>query len=258
MVSFTGVIRSFVTATIALLVVGLVTGTVSAAILTGSGPNLPIPTPNPAWPPGVSPTQIDFGGTFTGTWAAPADPDWVGTYNATGPIPGAFAVGTTRYDFTTLPLGYLPAGTFFLFGDVDGGSTNAERFDLQALDGSGNAITSEWLGAATGPNSTHAVRGPGTGTGGTVLPGNTPGWDWDLTNADSYHVTGATVTGGNPNVAVALVTNQPIHQLLLNKPTTHYSFSLQAPSAVPEPASLLLALAGGCPAWLFYRRRRAG
>lgn len=219
------------------------TSSATAAILTGSGPNLPIPVPNPAWPPGVSPTRVQTGPTFTGTWNATAHPDWVGTYNAVGLIPSAFATGVVRYDFTTLPLGYLPAGTFFIFGDVDGGSGNPERFDLTAFDSSNSVITNEWLGATTGPNSVHSVRGPGTGVAGAVLPGNMPGWSWQGTNPNGYHITGASVTG-NPNVAVALVTNQPIYTMSLNKPTTHYGFGMQAPLAVPEPASVaLLAMA---------------
>lgn len=231
----------------------LTSGQLSAAILTGSGPNLPAPAPNPAWPPGISPLQVAAGLSFTGTWNATAHSDWVGTYNANGLIPGAFATGATQYDFTTLPLGYLPAGTFFIFGDVDGGSGNPERFDLTAFNGSGQ-INSEWLGSFAGPNPVHAVRGPGTGTGGTVLPNDIPGWSWQGTNPNGYHITGASVGPNNPNVALALVTNQPIHRLRLNKPTTHYGFGLQAPPPIPEPASICL-MALGCTALGVARRR---
>ncbi len=213
-----------------------------AAVLTGSGPNLPMPVPNGSWPPGVSPLQVSAGLSFTGTWNATAHPNWVGTFNATGLVPSAFATGVTQYDFTSLPLGYLPAGTFFIFGDVDGGSGNPERFDLTAANLSGQ-INTEWLGAVAGPNSVHAVRGPGTGGAGAVLASDIPGWSWQGTNPNGYHITGATVGPGNPNVAVALVTNQPIYRLRLNKPTTHYGFGLQAP-LVPEPTSCFLMVCG--------------
>lgn len=239
------------TALIALLL--LTSSQLTAAILTGSGPNLPAPVPNPVWPPGISPLQVSAGLTFTGTWNASAHANWVGTYNANGLVPSAFATGVTQYDFTTLPLGYLPAGTFFIFGDVDGGSGNPERFDLTAFNGSGQ-INSEWLGAVSGPNPVHVIRGPGTGVAGAILPNDIPGWSWQGTNPNGYHITGASVGPSNPNVALALVTNQPIHRLRLNKPTTHYGFGLQAPPPVPEPASICL-MTLGCAALGVMRRR---
>ena len=33
----------------------------------------------------------------------------------------------------------------------------------------------------------------------------------------------------------------PIYRMSLNKPTTHYGFGMQAPMAIPEPSSVLLA-----------------
>lgn len=216
------------------------TSLTNAAVLTGSGPNLPIPSPNPAWPPGVSPTQIQTGPTFVGSWSLPAHPQWNGFYTGSGQLPGAFMTGTVRYDFTTLPLGYLPAGTFFIFGDVDGGSGNPERFHIEAFDASNNTITNPFL------DQPISVRGPGTGVAGAVLPNNMPGWDWNVTNPNEYLITGATVTGGNPSVAFALETNQPIYRMSLEKPTTHYGFGMQAPQ-IPEPATvtmLLVSLAG--------------
>ncbi|QDS98070.1 PEP-CTERM sorting domain-containing protein [Adhaeretor mobilis] len=227
--------------------------TLSAAILTGSGGNLPIPVPNPAWPPGQAPLQVSFGPGFTGAWGAGVHPNWLGGFVANGPIPSAFNTGTIRYDFTTLPLGYLPSGTFMIFGDVDGGSTLAERFDLRAFDSANAPITTEWLGATTGPNTVHAITGTGTGTAGAIVPGNMPGWDWNGINPNTYRVAGSTF-GGNPSVAVALVTNQPIYRLQLNKPFTHYGFGLQAP-LVPEPSSILLTLTTGIGGVATRRRR---
>ena len=183
-----------------------------------------------------------------GTWSAPAHPNWVGAYNAVGPIPSAFNVGAIRYDFTSLPLGYLPAGTFFIFGDVDGGSGNPERFLIEAFDSGGNTITNEWL------DDTVSVTGSGTGGGGSILPNNMPGWDWNINQPNEYFITGGTVTGGNPNVALALVTNQNIYRMRLEKPTTHYGFAMQAPT-IPEPTSLAL-LAGGLAALGYASRRR--
>lgn len=154
-----------------------------------------------------------------------------------------------------MPLGYLPAGTFFIFGDVDGGSGNPERFDLTAYDNTSAIISNEWLGEVSGPNSVYSVRPTGgTGGGGTVVPTNMPGWSWQGTNPNGYHITGASVGSfPNPAVAFALVTNQPIYQMDLNKPTTHYGFSMQAPVGIPEPSSVLLVL-GSCVTALAVRR----
>ena len=225
---------------------------VFATQLIGSGNHLPIPAFNPTWPPGQSPAQIGGtgpgpGGSFTGTWTAPVQSDWVGTFNAMGPIPSSMAVGIVNYDFTSLPLGYLPSGTFFIFGDVDQGSTLSERADLKAHDGSGNLLTTPWL------NKTYAVRGPGNGPGNTVILGDMPGWSWDHpATPNTYVINGSTVNTSNPNVAFALVTNRPIHKMELNKRTTHFGVGLQAP-VVPEPSTLAIACLGVL--LLVYRRR---
>ena len=211
---------------------------VGATPLTGSGTHLPIPTINPAWQPGMSVARVDVGGAFTGTWATSVQPDWVGTFNATGPIPSSLNSGIANYDFTSLPLGYLPSGTFFIFGDVDQGSTLAEMAHLTAYDGSGNLLTTPWL------DETYAVRGPGTGPAGSIAAGDMPGWSWnDATSPNTYVIDGSTVTAGNPNVAFALVSNQPIYGIELDKLTTHFGFVLAAPS-VPEPSTLVIACLG--------------
>ena len=211
---------------------------VDAMPLTGSGTHLPIPTINPAWQPGVSVTRVDVGSAFTGTWVTPVQPDWVGTFNATGPIPSSLNSGIANYDFTSLPLGYLPSGTFFIFGDVDQGSTLAEMAHLTAYDGSGNLLTTPWL------DETYAVRGPGTGPAGSITTGDMPGWSWnDATSPDTYVFDGSTITSGNPNVAFALVSNQPIYGMEFDKLTTHFGFNLAAPS-VPEPSSAVIACLG--------------
>ncbi|MBI82073.1 MAG: hypothetical protein CMJ81_02665 [Planctomycetaceae bacterium] len=211
---------------------------VGATPLTGSGLHLPIPTINPAWQPGVSATVVDTGGAFTGTWTAPVQADWVGTFNATGTVPSSTTSGIANYNFTSLPLGYLPSGTFFIFGDLDHGSSLAETAQLTAYDGSGNLLTTPWL------DETYALRGPGTGLAGAITSGDMPGWSWnDVTSPATYVFDGSTITSGNPNVAFALVSNQPIHGMELDKLTTHFGFTLAAPS-VPEPSSVVIACLG--------------
>jgi len=204
-----------------------------AAVLTGSGSHLPIPSPNPGGPPGVAPTLVVSINGFTGTWTPPAMPPWVGTFSALGPVPNNTNLGTTRYDFTTLPGGVLPAGTFFLFGDVDSGSGPGETLDLQAYDPIGNFITSPWLDEPIG------VWGSGTGIGGSIVAGDMPGWDWNNITLNTYRIDGNTVTSGNPTVGFALVNNQPIARLDVHKASTFNSFALHAP-VVPEPSTLAL------------------
>jgi hypothetical protein len=71
-----------------------------------------------------------------------------------------------------------------------------------------------------------------------------PGWSWnDVASPSTYVIDGSTVTAGNPNVAFALVSNQPISSMELDKLTTYYGFVLAAP-IVPEPSTALLMCLG--------------
>ncbi|MEL6797620.1 MAG: hypothetical protein AAFO89_12465 [Planctomycetota bacterium] len=220
----------------------------SAAVaqpLTGSGPNLPIPSPNDP-PPPQQPRAVTTGtGGWTGTWTVPAQPDWVGSFTATGPVPsGMTTIGSTRYDFTTLPTGQLPVNTFFRFGDVDGGSVTNEIFTLVAFDAGGAVITTPWL------NEPISMTGAGPG-GAPIAPNNTPGWDWDA-GTGTYTIDGSTVTGGNPTISVFMQSNTPITTLSLDRGSTFANFSLAAP-LIPAPASAALLGLGGLTAC---RRRR--
>ncbi len=221
--------------------------TASAAPLTGSGTNLPIPTFNPGEPPRQGRALSGVTGTaFNGTWTAPALTPWQGTFNAFGPVPAGTSspAGTTRYDFSPLTAGLLPAGTFFAFGDVDGGSTVTEQFILSAFDAGGSLITTPWLDEPIG------VSGVGTGGGGAFLPGNLPGWDWNA-SLGQYTIDGTTVTGGNPSLTVWLESNTDMATLHVERVSTFANFSLSAP--IPEPASAALLLVGGLA--LGFRRR---
>jgi hypothetical protein len=218
-----------------------------AVPLTGSGANLPIASNTP--PPSQTRAVVASGGGWTGSWTAPAAAPWVGSFTATGPIPvgTSNATGTTIYDFTSMPLGHLSAGTYFRFGDVDGGSTQNETFTLQAFDASGNLLTTPWL------DEPIATTGTGTGGGGAILPGNTPGWSWTA-GTGTYFIDGTTVTGGNPTLSNWLESNQDITELIVTRTSGFASFSLAAP-LIPAPGAGALALfATGA---LGVRRRRA-
>lgn len=153
-------------------------------------------------------------------------------------------IGLTRYDFSTLPTGLLPVGTYFAFGDVDGGSSTNENFILQAFDAAGALITNAWLDQPIG------VNGIGTGPGSTILPGNLPGWTWDA-GTSTYTISGAGVTGGNPSLTVWIQNNTAIGSLAVERTSGFANFSLSAP--IPSPGGMgVLALAAGIAA----RRRR--
>ena len=199
-------------------------------VLTGSGSNLPLGGTPPATE-NISRSSTQSG--FTGTWSSPALPDWVGSFTATGPIPTgtSFPAGTTRYDFTSLPTGVLPTGTFLRIGDLDIGSATNESFVLSASDSSGNAISFEWLDEPAGET------GSGTGGGGSILAGDMPAWSWDATQA-SYTFDGSNV-GGNPNIAFLLPTNTDIAFLTVERVSPFANFRLRAPVPAPGAAALL-------------------
>lgn len=213
----------------------------SAAIaqpLAGSGSNIPLPTPN-VLPANQARSVSTVAGGFTGSWSAPALSPWVGSFGAIGPVPGTTSsgAGATLYDFTSMPTGVLPTGTFFRFGDVDRGSGATETFILQAFDSSG-IVTSAWLDLPA------AVTG--TGISATA----TPGWSFN-SSTGQYTIDGTTVLG-NPNVAVWLTNNVGLTGLEVQRSTTFSTFSLHAP--IPAPGATALLAAGGIVAC---RRRRS-
>lgn len=216
-------------------------GTAFASVLTGSGPNLPIPIPNPASFPHIG--AVNSGITtagFTGTWTAPAEPDWIGSFDAKGPVPSGSSspAGTTRYDFTTLAHGSLPAGTFFWIGDVDHGSGAHEYYTFNAYDSSGAVITSPWLD--------EPIQAYGTGLTSTAMPS----WDWD-SGTGTYTFDGMDVPF-NPSIGIYMPSNQDISTLVVFRSAAVENFALHAPT-VPAPGSAALVALSGL---VVLRRRR--
>jgi len=213
--------------------------------LTGAGSNLAVPSPNLGAPLRQGAALSPGGGSFTGTWTAPALPDWIGTFSADGPIPAGQVdgPGLTRYDFTALPTGVLPVGSYFAFGDLDGGSATGETFILQAFDTSGFLIT--WLDEPFG------ASGSGTGPGLSIVAGNMPGWEWDA-GTGTYTFTGTTF-GGNPSITVWLENNTAIERLAVERTSDFANFSISAPIPSPGSAGVAMVALG-----LAARRRRGG
>lgn len=230
-----------------LLAIAGAAATTSAQPLTGSGKNLPVASPTA--PAAVARDAVlDPGGRgWTGSWSAgDVAAPWVGSFGVSGQMPAGAGTlaGVSEYDFSTMPGSVLSTGTFFRFGDVDGGSRTNETFTLRAWDTGGSLITTPWLDVPI------ATTGIGTGGGRTILPGNTPGWSWDAITGE-YFIDGSTVTGGNPSIGNWLESNRDITMLSVNRTSTAASFSLAAP--VPAPGAVaLFGLAGLVAA----RRRR--
>ncbi len=212
---------------------------VTAAVLDGSGNNLPIPSINPgtstnAIAPAQFPQLTTTGAsTFSGTWVNPVHPNWVGTWTASGPRTNNISNGSTTFDFSSLPLGALPIGTFVRFGDVDRGAGQNETFTLRAYsDLAGNSPLSKWLDEPVGVRTVI-----GSGPGNSVLPRDMPAWSYS--GVGSYTIDGNPVPN-NPNIAFVLTNNQPIVRLDVEKTSNPYQLDLLAPEIVPEPSSLLL------------------
>lgn len=178
-------------------------------------------------------------GPFTGTWigAGPntAQPPWIGTFTATGPMPqtppsgpaGGFT-GTTFYNFTFTggyAPGALPVDTYFHFGDLDSGSGEAYR--LRAFDTSSNLILTPWLETPFAATNTAVV---GDMPSFTFSPG-------------VYDFNGNTISA-NPTISVFLKNNTALGFLELTRSATTTAFTLAAPPVVPEPCSLLLLMCG--------------
>lgn len=217
-----------------------------AAPLVGSGQHLALPASNlgdstRAAPGTLFPTYVvavpqnkTTPPSHTGTWSAPAHPDWVGTWSAVGLRTSNTREGTTFFDFSALPTGALPAGTFFRFGDMDTGSSVSETFTMQAYtDAASTQLANQWLDMPSGYRTV-----TGTGAGGAVLPVDMPGWSYTAATS-TYYIDGNTVTAGNPNVAFVLQTNQPIVTLTVIKEESPYQLDFLAP-VVPEPGALML------------------
>ncbi len=196
------------------------------AALSAAGPVL-VPFTASGLPPAQARAPLgDFAaGPWTGTWSAPALPAWVGTFDATGPLPAGTTAGTTDYDFTTThPTGFLPIGTYFQFGDVDFGSGTNEKFQLRAFVSS-IQISGAWL------DETIGISGAG---GPTDMP--------DYSFASGVYTFDGTGVPGNPGVVFYLPSNTAITQLEVIRFSSNENFALWAP--VPEPSSLILLCCG--------------
>ena len=71
------------------LVAALSVTSALAAPLTGTSGTITLPGTTGALSsaPGTVATTTTVGADHTGTWTAPVDPAWIGTYDGTGPIP---------------------------------------------------------------------------------------------------------------------------------------------------------------------------
>ena len=217
-----------------------------AAALLGTGSHLtPSGTVITNFPAVGTPFVDNGGGNFTGTWSAPAQADWIGSFAISGADPRGNAPGTSSYNFSTLTTNALPAGSWFLLGDLDNGTGASETVLFTAYDASHTLITSPWL------DSTLLAEKDNASPGSPVALTDMPGWDWNAATG-TYTFNGGTVPG-NPAISLALGSNQPITYLDATIPgSTSFVYHVEAP--VPEPSSL--ALLSGSLIVLLVRRRR--
>ena len=192
-------------------------------------------------------------GPWTGSWAAPADAAWIGSFAVTGPMPAGTAqnTGVSTYNFAGMPAGALPVGTLFRFGDFDTGSTQVETITLSAFS-AGGAVLAPWLeGLAI--HTPLGIDGTGSGTGSTIVTDDLAGWDFDSATG-VYTFDGQTVASA-VNVAFAFESNIAMSQLIVNRSSGFANFTLGAP-VVPEPGTMVLMGAGLAAAALAGRRSR--
>ncbi len=194
----------------------LMSGSLSAEVLTGSGDHLPIPDPNMSNPERVGPVYEGDAEAFTGTWSSPANSDWHGTFTGTGQHPGTSGPGSASFDFSGLVHGYLPVESIVSLGDLDAGSGSSESITLQAFDADLNPL-SEWLNEPFGVTE-------------SALPTDMPAWEWDASTY-AYIFDGSTVPG-NPSIVVHMKNNQEIHFLEVTLASIGFGYAVNAP---PEP-----------------------
>lgn len=204
-----------------------------AVVLTGSGSHLPVPANMMPNAQVRTVTGNTVSGPWQGSWSSPAFPDWVGSFDVTGPLPAGTAnpIGISQYDFTSMPTGALPVGTYFRLGDVDQGSVTTEIITLTATNSSGT-ITTPWLDEAIG------AGGSGSGFAGSITLNDMPGWSYA---GGVYEFDGSTVPG-NPNISLAMTNNMEITHLSVTRSSEFANFSLMAP--IPEPSTLVMGCLG--------------
>lgn len=194
------------------------------ALPSTGGANVPLPA-TPAMgkaPDAVAPLVLPTGPSgFRGTWGGGANAAWRGTFTATGPVPSSGRSGETNYDFKPLAAGFLPAGSWFSFGDLDGGS-GAESMRLVAYDASGAPLPQPWLSGA------QFARGAGRAPGGGPAVLDMPDFAFDAA-AGAYLFTGSSVKGFNPTVSFEVATLGPIYTMKLQKGAANNGFGISAP-----------------------------
>jgi len=221
------------------------------APLTGSG-TLPFPGATGDPPRDIYLAAGAASGPFIGMWPGlgpnpPAQPAWVGTFQAIGAMPhtppaGPPVTGTAKYDFTIGTGGYapgaLPVGTYFQFDDLDNGSSSSETFQLRGFDLAGNPLTTAWLDMPFAATVTAVAS--------------------DMPNyalVGGLYIFDGSLVPGNPTISVFLKNNTALGFLEVVRSATTSEFVMAAPPVVPEPSAVVLLISAVIGGAVRFRRR---
>ena len=228
----------------ALIIVCIVSGTSAYAqlILPGTTDPIPIPATNPGSPTAVFPSPpllIDPNvPSYSQTWSFPAKPDWIGTFTFTGAFPSGSSnpAGTTTYDFTGLPLGFLPVNSFLRIGDLDHGSGNTEKITI-----SGTCVScgnpGAFLDLPFGVSESIFDFIPTLNEMPSVIRTD------PIAPSSVYEFIGSTVIANNPGISFAMTNNHALTSLTVVRADSFSNFSILA-MPIPEPSTFALAALG--------------
>jgi hypothetical protein len=226
--------------------------------LTGSGPHVIEPSPNPdpfylahTWTSYRTPDVLNPGfEVFDPPAGFTMKTPWQGNFQHTvGSGISSGSSGLNTFNFSglngdTLSPGTLATHSLLSIGDLDeGGSPGTnEWLRLVARDSTNSVITQPWL--------SEAILTSGTPNGN---PDPLPGWTWD---GSSYLFDSVFVGTPNPSMLVRFTTLLPIHELDLEKGHVNYGVSFGGQiEAIPEPSTALLVGLGLAGLGLTPKRR---
>ena len=225
------------------LLLGFTPSAGAYSILTGSGPHLIEPSPNPdpfytshAWTNNriTDPQNAGFL-VFDPPTGSLLENPWQGNFQHTaGSGLASGSSGLNTFNFAGLNGDALSPGTL----------AAESLISINDLDEGGAAGTNEWLRLTARDSTNSVIQTPWLSTlvdtfgnpNGNLTP--LPGWTWD---GNSYLFDSQFVGTPNPGVGIRLITLLPIYELDFDKDHVNYSVAFGAQvEPIPEPNTALL------------------